>query len=69
MVRFTSTLTASTTPALHALEAVVLRIAERDGPEKAAEWARKAIAANPELFVQVSASSAPELRVIDGGKT
>lgn len=67
MASVTLNLTASFTPAFYALLEAAQLIAERDGEERAQEWASAALQLDMDLFCVIGASQRPNLRLIKGG--
>lgn len=69
MASDTIRLTLSTTPAFGALVLCAQAIAEDEGEDYAAAWAKRVMEADIDLFVKAEAEKRPALRIIEGGRT
>ncbi|MEG3086168.1 hypothetical protein [Sphingomonas sp. PB4P5] len=67
MARTTLTLSAHFTPAFYELLNTAEAIKERHGPDRATEWAHKAMEIDFDLFCSIRSDRRPSLRVIRGG--
>lgn len=56
------------TPAFYALLHCCEVMAETEGPDRATEWGRGVIEADPDLFCKVDLAKRPPLRLIQGGR-